>query len=131
MWVGPLEQGEGGRRRKRKFRAWRATEDTAQSKPLAQLCDLQFSPFLAHPSSGLGWTHVPVFPFPSAVKALETVCFPFLFIATPLPRALGPLMFSYSTTVGVEQPLLNTSLPPASEERSQVHLLGPARVGAK
>lgn len=103
MWVGPLEQGKGGRRRKKSFRACKATEDTAQSKPLAQLCDLQSSPFLAHPRSGLGWTHVPVFPFPSALKALETVCFPFLFIATPPAACPWSLMFSYSTTVGVEQ----------------------------
>lgn len=34
-----LKQGEGGGRRKRNFRSWRAKEDTAQPRPLTQSYD--------------------------------------------------------------------------------------------
>ena len=125
MRVGPLEQGEGGGRRKSNFGAWRAREDTAQSKPLAQLCDRQSS--LGPPQLRIrldSCLHVPLFLFPEGPRGCE--------LSVPLyshpPHIASPWSFGVPLLKhsGCDTGLLNTSLPPASEEASQAHFPGPA-----
>ena len=120
-----MEQGEGEGMRKSNFRAWRTREDTAQSKPLAQLCDRQSS--LGPPQLRIrldSCPHVPLFLFPEGPRDCE-LSVPFYSHAPhiAIPWSFGVPLLNHS---GCDTGLLNTSLPPASEERSQAHLLGPA-----
>lgn len=88
MRVGPCTAEGGGGGRKQNLRAWRAREDTAQPKPSAQPCDsllqgqAQVLCLVGPPQLRPGWPHIPVFPFSLSLKALETMGFPFLFLAT-------------------------------------------------
>lgn len=88
MRVGPCTAEGGGDGRKQNLRAWRAKEDTAQPKPSAQPCDslrqgqAQVLCLVGPPQLRPGWPPVPMFPFSLSLKALETMGFPFFFLAT-------------------------------------------------